>query len=141
MSPKYSSPRYRNKPHPGRKPLSAQEKRRHLTIRLAPDTHNYLKTMDRKAGLYLDGLIRADMLKRGCGTLDIDMPGCLTEDPQGIILEQARGLIALMIERGTDHLTEEHVEILSNNFSLLINNFVATFKKKPKPHLSTMTFS
>jgi hypothetical protein len=84
----------------------------------------------------IDQLVRFKQLlkpeiaeKLGGETLDFDTPQLLTDDFNPIV-EQARGLLALLVERGTGHLSQDQVEMLSDNFSLLINNYLVTLRKR-----------
>jgi hypothetical protein len=118
----YTDPRYRNKPHPGRKPLPVTKKRKLIAARIAPETYHYLQKENIKLGLLIDQLVRFKQLlkpeiaeKLGCERLDFDTPQLLTDDFNPIV-EQARGLLALLVERGTGHLSQDQVEMLSDNF-------------------------
>ena len=155
MARKYSTPRYKSKTRPGRKPIGKKHCRKLITARVAPETHKYLTKHDMRTGLLIDHLIRKELLsllgkesvsslvdgiRENDGewnsingsreTFPLENESPFSDDPYDVITEQARGLLALIVERGTRHLTQEQIEVLSDNFSLLINNFSATFKKR-----------
>jgi hypothetical protein len=52
------------------------------------------------------------------------------EDGSDVIMGQARGLLAMVAERDTDHLSQEQIEMLNTSFEILINNFLGAFRKK-----------
>jgi len=155
MARKYSTPRYKSKTRSGRKPIGKKHCRKLITARVAPETHKYLTKHDMKIGLLIDHLVRKEILSlsgrepagllidgrtenevewgskigsRETFLLDNESP--FSDDPYDVITEQARGLLAFIVERGTRHLTQEQIEALSDNFALLINNFSATFKRR-----------
>jgi hypothetical protein len=66
----------------------------------------------------------------GRETIDFDADELLSEAEFDPITEQARGLLALVVERGTAHLTEAQVEKISDQFSILVNTFTTTFKRR-----------
>jgi hypothetical protein len=68
--------------------------------------------------------------KGGRETIDFDADELLSEAEFDPITEQARGLLALVVERGTAHLTEAQVEKISDQFSILVNTFTTTFKRR-----------
>ena len=154
MARKYSTPRYKSKTRPGRKPIGKKHCRKLITARVAPESHKYLTNHDMRTGLLIDHLVRKEFLSlsgresvsslvdgftenegewssingsRETFLLDKESP--FSDDPYDVITEQARGLLALIVERGTRHLTQEQIEVLSDNFALLINNFSASFKR------------
>ncbi len=61
--------------------------------------------------------------------IDFDLDEFLSKefDP---VLEMARGLLAMIVERGTSHISSEQVEGLENSFLVLLNSYLATFKKE-----------
>jgi hypothetical protein len=126
----------------GRRPLPEYARRQLITSRVAPETAKWLRYQPDKLGAIIDSLVAPHRISEQAKFEQITSdPACETmimdgEDGLDMIMEQARGLLAMMAERGTRHLSEEHIEILSTNFELLINNYLATFKKKtPKPTL------
>lgn len=134
MTKKYAEPRYHKKRHPGRKRLAPDNRRQLIAARVAPETFKFLKNEDLKLGLLIDQLVRFKQILRpeliaklGRETIDFDAPEILSPEFDPII-EQARGLLALMVERGTTHLSQDQIDILSDNFTLLLNNYLATFK-------------
>jgi hypothetical protein len=54
----YTSPRYKNKLHPGRKPLSDAKKRKLIAARVAPETYNDFQKENIKLGLLIDQRVR-----------------------------------------------------------------------------------
>jgi hypothetical protein len=137
MPRKYSSPRYKKPTRPGRKPKQEDEKRKTISVRLAPDTYNFLQGQGQKKGLLLDRLIRGYMLRVGETFPDIEAPVWPVDEDAGVehfdqTLENLRGILAMMVERGTTHLNKEQIDILDTSMTLLTNNYLATFKKGGK---------
>jgi hypothetical protein len=155
MVRKYDSPRYKNKSRPGRKPLPDEERRKLITARVAPETFKYFAESEMKVGLIIDLMVKKEMLglpshqipsnhvhhtlqiggkknlKTGLReTSNFDNESLLDEDPYDVITEHARGLLAFIFERGTGHLTEDQIEQLSESFTNLVNQYIATFRKR-----------
>jgi hypothetical protein len=122
---------------PGRKPLPVARRRTLISARVAPETAKYFRKQEVKLGSLLDQWVREKLIAKQAEIERIkNKPACETlvldeEDGSDVIMEQARGLLAMIAERGTSHLSEEQIGILSTSFEVLINNYLATFKKRP----------
>ena len=133
---KYSSPRYKQPTRPGRKPLPKDKRRKLIAARVSPNTFQYFSSQNVRLGALLDQLVKKELRppnensSANDQSIDFDAPEFLNDDSCDLVTEQARGLLALIVERGTDHLTQEQIEMLSDNFTLIVNNFTATFKKR-----------
>jgi hypothetical protein len=126
----------------GRPKLKLGSHRQLVAARVAPDTAKYFKQHDMRIGSLLDQWVRerriADQAafernsaKPPCETMVLD-----EEDGSDVVIEQARGLLAMIAERGTAHLSVEQIEILNTSFEVLINNYLATFKKREMPAMA-----
>jgi len=108
----------------GRKPLLNGQHRVAISARVSPLSAEYIRENKLKLGLFIDSLVKSK-LEPSTDTTEAEI-----QEAYDVIGEQARGLYALIIERGTDHLTEDEIELLSQDFSNLINHYRSTFIKK-----------
>jgi hypothetical protein len=131
----------------GRKPLPKDKQRKLITARVSAETYQYVQEQNIQLGLLIDQMAKfykrlppdlRNKLSQKEFNFDLDEYLSKEFDP---VIEQARGLLAMMVERGTSHLTEGEIEMLGNNFSLIVNNFTGTFKpKQDKDKLSLGIF-
>ncbi|MBL8152007.1 MAG: hypothetical protein JNN15_18965 [Blastocatellia bacterium] len=125
--------RFMGKNRLGRKLLPEEKRRKLITARVAPETYRFFKEQEAKLGLYLDQLVRKEVIGSFAKTEEDSNEASSEQigfDPYDLITEHARGLLAMIVERGTSHLSQEQVEVLSENFATLVNNYCATFKKR-----------
>lgn len=153
MKRKYSSPRYKRSTRTGRKPLPKDKRRKTVSVRVAPETYKYLFQKGLKAGREIDRLVKKHLQASSQNSSTeialIDSPDANLEPDlidtklkddilknnsdnfgSDTIMEMARGLLALVAERGTEHLSQEQISLLDDNFTLIINNYLATFRHK-----------
>ncbi|MEW6735991.1 MAG: hypothetical protein AB1489_32150 [Acidobacteriota bacterium] len=128
MPGNYSASRYKKSTRIGRKPLPVDKQRKTISLRVAPATYRYLAERGLKAGREVDRLVRR-VIEEESGPKE---PSSETsqDEARDTIMESARGLVALIAERGTEHLSQEQIAVLDDNFTLLVNNYLATFKRK-----------
>jgi hypothetical protein len=139
----YSSTIYKKPTRAGRKPLPKGQHRKTISVRVAPDTYQYLVKHGLKAGREIDRLVKMTIAQTADDAAFKNVQDQLSElegaqeqsaiaeaEARDTITETARGLLALIVERGTSHLNQDQIEMLDDNFSLLINNFLLTFKHK-----------
>src|SRR4051812_39392533 len=89
----------------GRKPLPRGQHRQLVAARIAPETAKWLKWQEMKLGSLIDQWVRERMISEQAQFERIpNNPACETmildeEDGSDVIMEQARGLLAMVAER------------------------------------------
>jgi hypothetical protein len=110
----------------GRKPLNVNRRRKTISVRILPETEQLLRDNKVKLGLFIDQGVYAQFSPKS-----LDEPGEIDNfEAYDVITEMARGLMAMIVERGTSHLSIEQIDLLSEDFTNLVNHFSATFRKR-----------
>lgn len=138
----------RQKSPAGRKNLPTEKKRKLIAARVSPESLQYLQKNKIQPGLFIDQSVRLRKMLSPeiekkifrSSNIDFDLDEFLSKEFDPVI-ELARGLLAMMVERGTFHISEEQVEMLENSFLVLLNNYSATFKKEKDSPNNSNAFS
>lgn len=132
-----SSTESKKKSPSGRKNLPTEKKRKLIAARVSPESLQYLQKNNIQLGLFIDQSIRLRKMLNPeiekkifrSSNIDFDLDEFLSKEFDPVI-EMARGLLAMMVERGTSHISQEQAEGLENSFLVLLNSYLATFKKE-----------
>lgn len=138
----------RQKSPAGRKNLPTEKKRKLIAARVSPESFQYLQKSNIQPGLFIDQSVRLRKMLSPeiekkvfrSSNIDFDLDEFLSKEFDPVI-EMARGLLAMMVERGTSHISQEQVEMLENSFLVLLNNYSATFKKEKDSSDNSNAFS
>lgn len=131
----------RQKSPAGRKNLPIEKKRKLIAARVSPESLQYLQKNNIQPGLFIDQSIRLRKMLSPeiekkifrSSNIDFDLDEFLSKEFDPVV-ELARGLLAMIVERGTSHISSEQVEGLENSFLVLLNSYLATFKKEKDPN-------
>jgi hypothetical protein len=131
----------RQKSPAGRKNLPTEKKRKLIAARVSPESLQYLQKNNIQPGLFIDQSIRLRKMLNPeiekkifrSSNIDFDLDEFLSKEFDPVV-ELARGLLAMIVERGTSHISSEQVEGLENSFLVLLNSYLATFKKEKDPN-------
>lgn len=121
----------------GRKSLPTEKRRKLIAARVSPESLQYLQKNNIQPGLFIDQSVRLRKMLSPeiekkifrSSNIDFDLEEFLSKEFDPVI-ELARGLLAMMVERGTSHISQEQVEMFENSFLILLNSYLATFKKE-----------
>lgn len=117
----------------GRKPIPAEMRRKTISVRVAAETYDYLIRHGLKAGREIDRLVKRQSQEAGVEAAPAAPPeyafGIAEDEARDTITELARGLLALIAERGTSHLSREQIQQLDDDFTTIVNDYLATFKR------------
>ncbi|MBI4851691.1 MAG: hypothetical protein HY819_07840 [Acidobacteria bacterium] len=131
----------RQKSPAGRKNLPTEKKRKLIAARVSPESLQYLQKNNIQPGLFIDQSIRLRKMLNPeiekkifrSSNIDFDLDEFLSKEFDPVV-ELARGLLAMIVERGTSHISSEQVEGLEHSFLVLLNSYLATFKKEKDPN-------